>query len=67
MNPSDLIYCNDCQKSLPVEQFARRAASKNSFQPRCLSCASRRIKKWKSKKKHEELIKAGQLMLNFKE
>ena len=63
--PNELTFCNDCQQCLPANQFAKRAKSINGFQPRCLSCASRRIKRWKSIKKHKELINAGQLMLTF--
>lgn len=65
MNPQELVWCNDCKQYLEPKQFARRKASKNFLQPRCLGCASRRINKWKSKKKHKELLNTGQLMLLF--
>lgn len=61
------IFCYDCKQFLPTEQFAKRAKSKNGYQPRCLGCASRRINKWKSKKKQNELVNNGQLLLCFTE
>lgn len=60
---ADLIYCFDCKQYLSSNQFAKRKKSINGYQPRCLSCASRRISKWKSKKRKEELKNIGQLML----
>lgn len=53
----ETAFCNDCRQLLPSSQFARRAKSKNGVQPRCLDCASKRIKRWKDKKKCEELKK----------
>lgn len=57
------IYCFDCNQFLPPNQFAKRSKSINGYQPRCLGCASRRISKWKSKKKVKELKARGQLLL----
>ncbi len=57
------IYCFDCKQFLPPDQFAKRAKSMNGYQPRCLGCASRRINRWKSKKKKQELMTSGQLFL----
>ena len=59
----DFVFCNDCKQSLNTNQFAKRAKSINGYQPRCLGCASRRISKWKSKKKVKELKDRGQLLL----
>lgn len=63
MNPPELVWCNDCHQELPAHQFAARLLSKNKKQPRCLDCASRRIGKWKTKKKVKELKSSGQLLL----
>ncbi len=63
MNTSSFIWCNDCKQYLEPKQFARRAKSINGYQPRCLGCASRRIGKWKTKKKVKELKNNGQLLL----
>ena len=63
MTSDESVFCFDCKQFLSTNQFAKRAKSVNGFQPRCLGCASRRISKWKSKKKHEELKSTGQLFL----
>lgn len=59
----ELVYCWDHKEYLPADQFAGRALSKNKKQPRCLSCASQRIKHWKVKNKKKELLITGQLLL----
>lgn len=65
MIPQELVWCNDCHQYLDSSQFAKRAKSKNGFQPRCYSCFSRRSKDWQSSKKKEKLFASGQLMLKL--
>ena len=59
------IFCFDCKQYLSSNQFARRKASKNFFQPRCYSCFSRRSMSWRAKKKKEKLIASGQILLRL--